>query len=215
MKKILTAILFILINVNINQVYSQSNLTNEDASLVVTKKEILNNKLGFAASMISGYGLSYEYNLSPAYTLEFTGSIYGEGGKKNSNNISSSYLVSTLGLELQKNMFVNSDSRFYILTSASLWIDNNTNPNNYYAINSITTQDNQTSFVAGLGLGWEINIAKRIIMNLEGGYSYKSYKYYGTDLAYDNINNIYSSIDYNRSAYRFGFGVACGIYYAF
>ncbi len=206
MKIHIMVFLFVIIN------FSYSQVSESNDALIMPKKEILNTKLGFAGSMISGYGLSLEHNLNSNYVLEFTASIFGEGGSKNTNSYSKSYIVTTLGLELQKNMYSNSDSRFYTFTAASLWIDNNTSKDNYNA-SSIETKDNETSYVMGIGLGWEITLAKRIILNLEGGYSYKNYGYSGIEPEYTSGQTFYSA--YNRTAYRFGFGFGGGVYYAF
>ena len=43
------------------------------------------NKIGFAGSMFSGYGISYEYNASRDITLEFTAAVFGQGGSTNNS----------------------------------------------------------------------------------------------------------------------------------
>ncbi|MBI3258255.1 MAG: hypothetical protein HYZ54_02060, partial [Ignavibacteriae bacterium] len=174
-----------------------------------------NNKIGFAGSMFSGYGLSYEYDLSRAFTLEFTGSIYGTGGtNNNTNNYVTSYLVSTIGTELQRNFYVGHDSRFYSYVGLGFWIDN-TNYNNDYDNNSSNdTYSHETDYSAGIGLGWEYALSRRFIFNVEGGYLYRDMYVKGTNYIYDNIfgRRIEAYADHT---YYIGFGVGVGIYYAF
>jgi hypothetical protein len=169
----------------------------------------LNNKLGFAGSMMSGYGISYEYALNNIYTIEFTGSIYGRGGKDNTNySYSNPYLTATLGMELQRNFFSNSVSRFYGLAAVSYWLDNT----EYY---NSTDYRHERNYVFGLGLGWEITIAKRLVINLEGGYLYRNTTIFDSMDYYDNRTGQKVSGPYSANPYEFSFGIGGGIYYAF
>lgn len=185
------------------------NIGNAQESVTIkeTKQAQLNNKLGFAGSMFSGYGLSYEYNVSQDFTLEFTGSIYGSGG--NSNNFNdNSYIMMTLGSELQKNWFTSQDSRFYTFLGISYWLDNtNYNYNN--------TKTDKNDYVGGLGLGWEFTFGKKIIFNIEGGYLYRDMNSKGNELIYDPLGGKENLQPFSRHSYYLGFGIGGGIYYSF
>jgi len=167
-----------------------------------------NNKLGFAASMISGYGISYEYNASRQVTLELTASVYGSGGSGSSTSSSStsdSYIMATVGIEVQKNFFVSHDSRFYTLLGLGYWLNNNR-----YNYNS-TYRDN-SDYTAGLGLGWEFTFGKKIIFNLEAGYLYRDMNEKGTNDYYGGGSGL---TPYTNHSYYLGFGGGIGLYYAF
>ncbi len=161
------------------------------------QQQILRNKLGFAASMLSGYGLSYSYQLDRQYTIELTASIYGQGGENNN----SSFFVSTIGAEIQRNFYANRETRFYGMLAGSYWLDNTED--------SFTIPPDKTSerdYIIGLAIGIEYSVLSRLAMNIEGGYLYR----YTTTT---RTNNYYSSK--STSSYWLGFGVGCGIYYMF
>lgn len=204
MKNYLCILAFALISSTAS--YSQENSGSKETAYPY------NNKIGFAASFFSGYGLSYEYNLNRDYTIEFTGSIYGSGGSNNSEfDNSPAYLVSTLGTELHRNFYVGSDSRFYSYAAFSYWIDNT----NYHYTNSVDdTYTYKNDIVGGLGLGWEYILGKRLVFNLEGGYLYRSMNEKGTrvDSRFPPVKTLES---YSSHNYYLGFGVGAGIYYAF
>ncbi|MBK9247549.1 MAG: hypothetical protein IPM69_05425 [Ignavibacteria bacterium] len=166
-----------------------------------------NHKLGFAGSMFSGYGISYEYKASKDITLEFTGSIYGSGGSNDNNSTydySNSYLVAVIGAEFQRNFFASNDSRFYGLIGVGLWIDNTDYSYNY-------SYSNKTDYSGGVGLGWEFTFGKRIIFNVEGGYLYRYMNTTGT-YDYSSGNRAVVTTKHN---YYLGFGGGLGLYYAF
>lgn len=201
MKNYLWALLLVLTGT----ICSAQDSTNENEAIVP-----LNNKLGFAGSMLSGYGLSYAYNISKVYTVEFTGSIYGEGGSKDVNTYSNPFIVATVGMEFQRNFYANPNFRFYGLAGLSFWLDNTTY---YYENTSGDIYDNEHSYVGGLALGWELTIAKRFVINLEGGYLYRSTSNVGRENDYSSGQKVLRN--YSRSTYSIGFGVGGGIYYAF
>ncbi len=161
-------------------------------------KQILRNKLGFAASMISGYGLSYAYNLDNLHEIELTGSVFGEGGNENGND-TRSYVVATLGGEFQRNFHVGRSSRFYGLIGGSYWSDRTTYNYSYQG----PTNSNEDAITIGLAIGLEFTFSSRLLLNCEGGYLYR---YTTKTGSFQNSTN---------SSYSLGFGVGCGIYYAF
>ncbi|MCX6146592.1 MAG: outer membrane beta-barrel protein [Candidatus Kapabacteria bacterium] len=190
-------LLILLVVLTINKSNSQESESN--SVLIIPKAEILNNKLGFAASMFSGYGVSYGYRINNNYALEFTTSIYGEGGSKYKTSYNNSYLTSTLGFEFQRSIYVSSDSRFYALAGVSYWYNSNNNSRNN---TNIQIDNSETNYVGGLSLGWEIVLGKRYVINIEGGYLYRQNSYQG-------------EIPYNSSTYNLGSGAGGGVYYAF
>lgn len=207
MKKSICTLLFLVISNSISYSQGSGNI----GEYVPT----LNNKVGFAGSMFSGYGLSYEYNLSRAFTIEFTGSIYGSGGSNNnSTDYQSSYLVGTIGTELQRDFYTGHDSRFYSFVGFSFWADNTNYNYNYDTDNTNDTYTHESDYVAGIGLGWEYALSRRFIFNVEGGYLYRDINTKGTNYIYDNIlgRRIQAYADHK---YYIGFGVGAGIYYAF
>lgn len=170
----------------------------------------LNNKLGFAGSMLSGYGVSYAYTISKVYTVECTSSIYGQGGSRDANTYSNPYIVATVGMELQRNFYANPNFRFYGLAAVSFWLDNTTY---YYENTSGDIYNDEHSYVGGLALGWELTIAKRFVINLEGGYLYQ--RRYNDGQEYDYSSGQKVLRGFARSTYSIGFGIGGGIYYAF
>lgn len=170
----------------------------------------LNNRLGFAASMISGYGLSYQYDFSRSFTMEVTGSIYGSGGTSSSqSSYSNPYVIATLGFEAQRNLYFSDVSRFYGFGSFSGWIDYNSSESYSFPEQlPYKTYRDENTFITGVGIGLELIVAKHIGFNLEGGYLYRTSRTKG-----DNGRG--TPRLYTESSYDFGFGVGGGIYYAF
>lgn len=166
---------------------------SSDSLLILPKVANLKNRLGFAASMFSGYGLSYGYSFNDKYLLEITSSIYGIGGGKSKNEENQKDLTSTLGLEFQRNVYLSSNSRFYFLAALSYWYDSHKTSN---------SDDSETNFITGLSLGWEIILDQRLILNLEGGYRYSK-------------NSFSGNVPYTAKDYNLGFGIGGGFYYAF
>lgn len=161
-------------------------------------KQIIRNKLGFAASMISGYGLSYAYNFDNLHEIELTGSVFGEGGNRNGND-TRSYVVATLGGEFQRNFHVGRSTRFYGLIGGSYWLDRTTDNYSYQG----PTNSNEDAITIGLAIGLEFTIGSRLLLNFEGGYLYR---YTTKTGSFQNGTN---------SSYSLGFGAGGGIYYAF
>lgn len=215
MRKYLVVFLVLLINIHVSK--SQDNGSTTE-SVVIQQYKQPNNKIGFAGSMFSGYGLSYEYNVNNNYTIEFTGSVFGQGGDQTTNNgyssssygNSDSYLVATLGTELQRNLFFSHDSRFYTFIGLSYWIDNTDYPDGVFY--------KKKDYAVGLGLGWEFFLGKRIVMNIEGGYLYQYKTETGAENTYIYTNGNGSNLlkPYNdRNSYHIGFGIGGGVYYTF
>ncbi len=161
-----------------------------------------NNKIGFAGSMFSGYGFSYEYDVSRDITLELTAAVFGQGGSSTNStyDYSNPFLTIVLGTEFQKNFYRSANSRFYGLIGIGYWIDNTT-----YSYNN-NTYRNKNDYTGGLGLGWEFTYLKRFVFNIEGGYVYRD-----MNTKSNNINNQVIS----THSYYLGFGIGAGIYYAF
>lgn len=161
------------------------------------------NKIGFAGSMFSGYGISYEYDVSRDFTLECTAAVFGEGGSTSNSmyDYTNPYLTVVVGAEVQKNFYRSSNSRFYGLIGIGYWLDNMT----YSYDNSYR---NKTDYTGGLGLGWEFMFIKRFVFNIEGGYVYRDMN------TKTNNNGINYSVITNHN-YYLGFGIGAGIYYAF
>jgi hypothetical protein len=175
---------------------------------------VLNNRLGFAGSMMSGYGLSYEYFVTRDYLIEFSGSVYGEGGNMETANYNSrSYLTAAVGMELQRNMYFHGNTRLYGLLGTSVWIDNE---KRYYD----KTNDDKTAWAIGLGIGLEYTISRRFVINLEGGYHYKTYNNSGIRIKYNQWDPnkqeyVATYENYIESPYVIGFAIGGGLYYAF
>lgn len=181
-----------------------SNFELQNSPLTIPKDDFFQNKLGFAASMFTGYGLSYAGHLGKGYWLEGTASIYGSAGSNYSNG---SELITTLGVELQKDLYKSNDFRFYGMFGASYWYEMNEYQNSEY-INgknvTVTSSNHESNYLASLALGFEFSIVRHLVFNAEGGYLYKVNKF----------KNTYS-YSYRRDGYDIGFGVGAGLYYAF
>ncbi|MFN8359225.1 MAG: hypothetical protein U0264_04860 [Candidatus Kapaibacterium sp.] len=162
-----------------------------------------NNKIGFAGSMFSAYGISYEYDASRDFTFELTGAVFGEGGNTGSSyDNSNSYLTVAIGAEVQRNFINTLDTRFYGFVGIGYWLENNSYTyNNYYS--------NYKDYTGGLGIGWEMSFFKRFVLNVEGGYVYRDMNRESNDY---NGSNYTATI---RHTYYLGFGVGAGIYYTF
>ena len=186
---------------------SMTQINAQETAPATTLKTIqpidYNNKIGFAGSMFSGYGISFEYDVSRDFTLELTAAVFGQGGSSNNSmyDYSNSYLTIAVGTEVQKNFYINNNSRFYGLIGIGYWLDNT----NYTYDN---TYRYDTDYTGGLGLGWEFTFLKRFVFNVEGGYVYRDMNTKGNN---NNINNQVIS----THSYYLGFGIGAGIYYAF
>lgn len=182
-----------------------SNFELQNSPLTIPKDDLYQNKLGFAASMFTGYGLSYAGFLGKGYWVEGTASIYGSAGSSNYND--GSDFTSTLGLELQKDLYTSRDFRFYALLGASYWYDMYESESSTY-INGqsvrYTYARYESNYIASLAFGFEFSIVRHLNFNVEGGYLYKTNKYKTTD-----------TYSYRRDGYDIGFGVGAGLYYAF
>lgn len=183
------------------QAPQSSNFELQNTPLIMPKDDFFQNKLGFAASMFTGYGLSYAGYLGKGYWVEGTGSIYGSGGSNGSD------FTSTLGFELQKDMYSSRDFRFYALLGASYWYDMNEYSDTYYVGPNYETRTYsryESNYIASLAIGFEFAIVRHLNFNIEGGYRYQVNKFKTSD-----------TYTYKRDGYDIGFGVGAGLYYAF
>jgi len=159
------------------------------------------NKIGFAASMFSGIGISYQRHIQNGFRIEFTASIYGSGGEKSTfEGSKSSDMYYTIGMEIQKVLYNSQEAKMYVFAGTSYWFDKT----NYIGpqVNSIYSIYDE-NYVFGLGVGFQYSISSQIILDIEGGYLYR--ESYETD----------SREQPDDGTYYLGFGIAAGVYFAF
>lgn len=151
------------------------------------------NKIGFSASSISFYGVTYQRFISPDWRLSGNALIYL------SSNETDKDLMYNLGFSLHR--FIIKDGRFnvYLLASAGYYYDKNEYT---YSGSPIFSQDlNTTScFNTGIGLGAGFQLTKYLAVDAEIGYMYSTEtKNYS--------NNTPPQITYDKIVPAFGLGV--------
>lgn len=126
------------------------------------------HQIGFSASTISSYGITYSYIFNTQYRIKSTLlGIYQDHGAY-------SDWTGILGLELQATLESGQMTRFYGFLGGSFYkyVDNN---HSYYSYND------EDDFALGLGIGFEVLLWKHIAINLDLGVQYWSFKHYNFD----------------------------------
>lgn len=148
------------------------------------------NRIGLAASMFTGYGLSYVTKVSERAWIKGVGSVYGTG------TTNASDIRLTIGAELQIDLLTAEQMRFYAFGAASYWYNNNERENP-------TSWNSEGNYVGGLGFGIEATVMKHLALSLESGFLFRN-TFLSSSVPIDN-----------SSHYYIGIGIGGGIYYTF
>ncbi len=132
-------------------------------------KQKFSHQIGASLSMISGYGLSYQYIISDKYRVKVTGFYASE----NNSIHMADELTTSFGIEGQKTLFLTEVTRLYALFGIGINRD----------INQYTSQNyigKRSTYTGGGGFGIMIMASERISFNVDVGllYSYFERKYY-------------------------------------
>lgn len=124
------------------------------------------HQIGASLSMISGFGLSYQYVISDKYRVKVTGFYVIDNGSSNE-------IINSLGIEGQKKIFQTEIIRVYGLFGIGMYqIVNDYNLENY------TSKD--ITYTGGGGCGISFLASERISFNFDVGlmYSFNESKHY-------------------------------------
>jgi hypothetical protein len=149
--------------------------------ILFSKKDIepdsFPNSFGAKFSNISGYGFSYNRQLTEKLQIQFTALTYYYFS--NNNNEKDNNFNYDFGVEIQRNFYKEEDLRFYILAGAFYYYDDDKkdgkNTKNYITKNS---------FNFGIGLGVEMRYY-RFIFGADAGYKF----YYDKMEITDNLQH--------------------------
>ncbi len=123
------------------------------------------HQLGFAASTLSGSGLSYQFIFNDTWRLKATGLI-------DIDDASGFYeLDYNIGLELQQSLHKSSATRFYALAGASSdyrHVEDQYRIGDREEVYTLTEED----FNIGAGLGFELQLWQHLALNLDGNYHF-------------------------------------------
>jgi len=179
------------------------------------------NKIGFAASMFSGHGVSYQRHILDNYRIEITTSIYGlDNNYQRYNDFefenepkASNFILFSIGFEIQKVIYSTQRIKLIAFTGFSYWSDVEENVTETYDDTkplTYSSNHNKKSYVVGLGIGGEYRINNELVIDLDLGFIYqnKITLFYDESKPLDqtNTNNVKSVL---------GFGIGGGVYYAF
>lgn len=164
--------------------------TVETTTIYKSDEKPYTNRIGLAASMFTGYGLSYVTKVSERVWTKGVGSVYGTG------TTNASDIRMTLGAELQVDLLSAEQMRFYGFAATSYWYSNNKreNPN---------SSNSEGNYVGGLGFGIEATVMKHLALSLESGFLFRN-TFLSSSVPIDN-----------SSHYYVGIGIGGGIYYTF
>lgn len=208
MKKILILLAFISMPV-FSQIY---NLENETSS----KQNVwLNNKIGFTYSMMTGYGLSYQRQLTDKIGLKSQFFAYGsiEDNPNSGNNFNDVQV--TIGTELQYDLKKFESSRLYLLAGGfyRYMLED------YYYYDDMNTNNNfqttKNDINVGLGFGFEFMLDYNFSASIDGGYHF-NYRTLDTyDSFYDNVTQRSTIIPITTNPMNFGFAFGVSLFYNF
>ena len=182
--KIITTFLIFLYLINFEITLSQEISTNNCF-----------NSAGIKASNISGYGIYYNRKLSDNLNIQFNGLIYYYQNK--SNNIEQKIFNYDIGFEIQRNVFIGNNYRYYLLAGAFYYRDDDKKDGNDNLIQIINH-----SFNIGIGFVGEYQY-NRLIFSFDIGY-----KYFEDNLE-TTINNNLSFPELKRVT-KIGAGIGAG-----
>ncbi len=182
----------------------------------------LNNRIGISASMISGWGFSYQHNFDPL-AVKFTAFYYYFKSSDPYNyyydttdslNPYSSDALGSLGLELKYYLFKSKYVNLYPFVGFSYWVNHNEDPDYIYGSKPPYEQtvihriDNTDTFNGGAGFGIELLAGKHFAFNFDVGLKYLNGQIkrdtYDNPPKTENLEDIY-----------FGIAVGGGISFAF
>lgn len=184
-----------------------NNTDNVDFSITNTQKtQHYRHELGFSASLISGYGISYQHNFDTYNSLKTTFFAYSSQYNDEDSDINAIF-----GLEYKRNFHVSRTMKVYGLVGG--FFNYAEDYYNYsYGYNKSYYFSNDWNVGAGLGCAFAL---KRIVLNVDIGfrYFYSLERDFYNDYDYDN-DEYFPTV--NRSKYKlFNIAVGAGIAYLF
>ena len=128
------------------------------------KMDDLDNAFGVKLSNISGYGVYYTRKINDDFKVQLMGMIfYYQSVKTGEDYKNFNY---DIGLELQRNIYQDHNSRFYILAGAYYYYDDD------HTINSLFDEDIfKNSYNVGVGITYEY-FWNRILFSFDAGYKF-------------------------------------------
>ena len=161
---VLLLTIFIILVVFPNQLSSQEILNQEK------RHDIFDNKVGLKASNISGYGLFYNKKVSDNLHLQVNGLLYYLNYEEGEDDKKTTVFNYDLGIEIQRNIISDTNSRFYFMFGAYYFYDREKNETKLADISEEEIFTN--SYNIGIGVGFEYYFYKRIFVTAEIGYKF-------------------------------------------
>jgi len=168
------------------------------------------NRIGVSASTFTGYGLTYYRHFNNKFVGKICMFAYGESDRVDNNSKEFNYII---GSEFQYNIIQTKFSRLHLFAAFSKWYheyneiypdyyDYHKHDFHYYKGFAIVRE-----YVFGIGLGVEFLAWHTFSFNLETGFMEQS----GV-INTKSYSQSYSKV--KHKSYK-GFGIGCGISYAF
>jgi len=174
------------------------------------------NKFGFTASQITGYGLSYQRHISNGFRIEINGSYFTSDDLRYSReSFVKNYTYYTIGLELQKELYKENNSKVFFFIGVGYFYDYEERNDKFGPSSDdirIYEKLYQTykTIAAGIGLNFQYTLSRFLIFDFDVAYYHdrKFEDYYDSTRALE-----YQYRSKNTFHYDLGFGI--GIYVPF
>jgi len=159
-----------------------------------------NHRLGVNYSQVSAFGLSYQYYLSNAWRINFSGYLFNSETKGDLDFDDRNRFNFALGTQLNWIFFDSRIGNLYALAGAGFGSQNDsyTTGQQFYQY-----QDRDvSSFRAGLGIGSGLYINEALMLDLEVGYGY-----FSVSETFDNSDP--------KTRYKITFALGIGLHFCF
>lgn len=202
MKKILCVFLLVL---SVSVAYSQTT-DNKVVYNVYGEEEYVwkKNRLGASASMMYGYGLTYQRFLNDDLALKTQFFLYGTTDNEDYGD----EMDFAFGVDLQYNLIKTNRSRFF--ASIGGYYNYVENAFEYYSYNEEDNIDIERAINLGFGFGAEIRLLENITAYGEVGYSARLENNHNWEYNGSNDHKYTAS-----KPKRFSLGVGAGVMFAF
>jgi hypothetical protein len=149
MRRIYTLAVFII---SFFQLYSQSKSFQITDSLDTAKWCKKSNRIGAYASIISGFGLSYQHQFENGFSLK--AQTFGFGSMENEENYDDQF-VANIGFDVQYNLLNIDNTSFYALVGGMYLYEENYEYNALYNGDFV---DSKEGLHIGFGVGLEYKL---------------------------------------------------------
>lgn len=169
-----------------------------------------NHRVGLYASMMSGYGMCYQYHFENNWAIK--GQMFGFGSLNKDDGYSDYYdgLIFSIGADVQYSLQRTTVTRTYFMFGGSFGYneeDTYSYPDHKYDI--------RRSLNFGIGLGAEFRIWNHINVAIEGGYYVNKEHNSIVNSRYNNITKQYEEFYVTKKPIHIGLGAGIGLYYSF